>query len=256
MGFLLYYWFQLLSLTVAVLGSIGTSIEKRTVPELLRTPVDGRINCDGPLPPFWVPLPKPDEGEQLTLHDLCAKAGGLSGPNVGGFCGDNFQIYFEPSFTPVSGRQIGNPRLFHYCKTRCVCEEQLAVASSRRTALMALARTEPLQWFPGDQTYMITLDENDDYKVPPSMHMGESGAYVPTTAVFQRFPAYLWRVSINPANSVTCSGPLPRDIPTPANIEDYTDLQQLCAIQHFGGNPFVFPALFPSLPSPQQRYHN
>ncbi|KAI9669453.1 MAG: hypothetical protein M1817_004678 [Caeruleum heppii] len=217
---------------------------------------EASITCLGPLPPFELPRFPNWDPNTFTLQQICAKpqyGGRARGQHIGGFCGDLdlLSVTFDASSGADRSDVLANPRLESFCRSRCYCdywmdEEQIELGSTGNWAILD---------HPAALTYQIKLDVEDDYRVERGHHMGYGSdpvlslgyprAVQVKVEFNDQYPAEIidaeWaysRVSLDPANNITCAGNFP-GYPPPAPFETWHywgSLQKLCAVQLAGGH--------------------
>ncbi|KAI9674167.1 MAG: hypothetical protein M1817_001985 [Caeruleum heppii] len=210
------------------------------------------LTCVGPLPPWPLPRFPEFDPNNFTLQQLCAKpqyGGRAPQQHLGAACfkprhDDRGAIFFDTTEASKVARDLVNPRILLYCRTRCFCNRY------RHSGNVTLPRdVSPMhgtQYHATWQSYQIKIDEVDDFAVPWHQHTTEVGELRPMTPINYGVQAgrtrllYHLLVSIPNAANVTCQGPVPRAlIPEPYASSDFQNLQKLCAVQLNGGHAWV-----------------
>ncbi|KAI9682253.1 MAG: hypothetical protein M1817_000307 [Caeruleum heppii] len=221
---------------------------------------DGNITCVGPLPEWRLPTFPDFDPNTFTLQELCAKpqyGGRAKDQHMAGWCLRNTGLVGEESDVDLvvfdenprarASRELGQPRLALYCKTRCFCNSEVTngdfsvqpiPAPQQRTLYVDTSR----------KAYRISLDLVDDFDEPPANHRGFRGEVLATTIDtaspileedqdldFADDSSAL--VGIIDENKIDCIGPLPNfPLPAPMDHTHYQNVQHLCAVQLSGGN--------------------
>ncbi|KAI9669836.1 MAG: hypothetical protein M1817_004577 [Caeruleum heppii] len=223
----------------------------------------GSIRCEGPLPyrlpryPFW-----PFDPNTFTLQQLCAKpqyGGRGPGQHLSGFCSDNQYgvVAFDDSEQARRAVGLCTPRLWLYCRLRCFCDYNFPGEDFRPPD--AIAASFPSHLVPSSESYRITVHRVDhehwdgqasqrgngygdlevlatdidlDTQVAIAMH--EANMLHPD---FPDETFHALSLSIDPRNNISCAGPLPSwPAPVPWQWSEFSNLQELCAVQLAGGN--------------------
>ncbi|KAI9680095.1 MAG: hypothetical protein M1817_005111 [Caeruleum heppii] len=189
----------------------------------------GNITCVGPLPPWPLPVQPTFDPNTFTLQQLCAKpqyGGQARGQHLGAYCLDNDSM-LEGSlpgsigFDDSPGAQRSNIQPYQFPEAYNSHVERL------------------------ENVYRIKVDVADAYRGTDADHRG-AGSGVQTHIDYATqvggdggfdFEVGLDVLSIDPANRITCSGPIPRfPLLPPYETHHFRSLTQLCAAQLSGGS--------------------
>ncbi len=206
------------------------------------------ISCVGQSYDLKLPLQAGWNPNNVSVQHLCAKTkhgGGPGEQNIGGWC-DHGEVVFDYQDSAQVNRQLSIPRVQLGCRYRCFCnhnvpEDQLSVQprASEEQVSLRVGSTQ------SSQTNEIRLDIIDDFTAPwvkrgrrgtemvPSVRL----SHVMENDVYEDlFSARYQYVSQDPGNSIRCAGPLPTfNLPQPYASSDFSNLQEMCAVQLNGG---------------------
>ena len=204
-----------------------------TAQELSVLDPERNITCLGAATDIpWILRQQPYDGR--SMQELCADplyGGRNSIPNFRGYCQDG-DVFFGPADLLRDNGRFPHSRSKLECRNRCFCNHNLddpkqqpkEVATTRRTfrdpSDIYLAISVDRESFPQD------YGSNDPLLT--RIYKYDHGLYSPESE----------SVSILPSNQIQCGGPLPGfPLPSPFNIHDFANNNELCAVQLAGGNP-------------------
>ena len=204
----------------------------------------------------------------LSMQKLCAKTqynGSPPGQHIGGWCQRSLhhsEVVFDIGVGAQINPVVANPRVMLACAYRCFCNYGLTF-----NEVQPRYRGYGEEW-KSEETYEVQADVVDDYdvpwtenfeekpgspgdpvvEVPKISHKGTAGEKVVTVAeiwtesqqAYELDPGgsdpHRTYVSMDSDNSIECHGRLPLfPLPSPYRSSDFSTLQELCAVQFFGG---------------------
>ena len=201
----------------------------------------------------------------ISMQELCAKTqygGGQPGKHIGGWCQwgrYHSDVVFDLGVGAQINPVVATPRIMTACSYRCFCNYGVAPGGPQ-PKYGDFAET-----WESDETYELQLDVVDDFDVPwtenmavlpandqvevPTVsHRGTAGKNPVTVAQLQTESEQAYTldpsgaeprstyVSMDADNNIECHGYLPSfPLPSPFNRQDFSTLQEFCAVQFSGG---------------------
>lgn len=220
----------------------------------------GNITCLGDSYAINLPVIAGFNPNLVTMQQLCAKPqynGGRPGQHVGGWCaptissrGPRRRVAFDQSPAALTSTELSNLRVLLGCLLKCFCNSATADLK-----LQPVNDDEALHdhYWQSTSTYEIKADVVDDFDVPRVQHMGSlPGQWVNSVSILGLIQVNgpssydVTSVSMDQENRILCRGPLPSfELPAPFQ-HSYNNVQELCAVQFFGGNLYVLSSFLTS----------
>ena len=219
------------------------------------------ITCLGAQYAKKLPIIGGFDPNSVSMQKLCAKpqyGGGLRGQHLGGYCiwppesgrgpypGHTGVVAFDSSKAAEINSGLANPRILLGCQYRCFCNRNVADLAVQPKLGDGPYRENQLLLAQSESTYELKVDVFDDLTIPRWEHMGKFGREQVEKRTILRVPQGPRsgvmdsrendRISLDPANKITCNGPLPPwPLPGPFSTRDFKSLQEFCPIQLSGG---------------------
>ncbi len=203
-----------------------------TAQELSVLDPERNITCLGAATDIpWILRQQPYDGR--SMQELCADplyGGSNSIPNFRGYCQDG-DVFFGPTDLIRNNGRLQQSVL--ECRNRCFCNHNLDDPKQQPKEVATTRRTFRA---PSGTYLAISVDRASfpqDYRNNDPL----------LTRIYKYDTGHqfleLWEsVSILPSNQIQCGGPLPGfSLPSPFNIHDFANSNELCAVQLAGGNP-------------------
>ena len=227
------------------------------------------INCIGNAYDLALPMIGFLNPNSLTMQQLCAgpASGGYPDPKIrlNGWCekssdhlnAQEARVVFEDeeihggsldSFTPLT---LKKERILLGCQYRCYCTEDRA--GQRIQPRESTLYPNPVRQVSPEQAYQVKIDVVDDFAVTSKDHHGPIGSRLGLYGSEPKANAvafwlsnefahlmpdtfFSYRVSLDQNNYIQCRGDLPRfPLPQPYNMSEFSNLDELCAVQWSGG---------------------
>ena len=216
----------------------------------------GNITCLGDRYGIDLPIITGFNPNLVTMQELCAKPqynGGLPGQHVGVWCAPIMSQRGQPrrlAYDPSPGAQVNAalavPRVLLGCLLRCYCNSAAGADLTVQPVTTDVALRGGYRQ--SRSTYEIKIDVVDDFDVPSIQHMGSLvgqliisvSALLKAQISTSHYNYDVTPISVDQQNRIECRGSLPSfPLPHPFEASQFGRLQDLCAVQFFGGNLYV-----------------